>query len=36
LLKEEGGRDKIVAEVLELTSILAGSTHAARRGKVEA
>jgi tryptophan synthase alpha chain len=35
-LKEEGGRDKIVAEVLELTRILAGSTHAARRGKVEA
>ena len=36
LLKEEGGRDKVVAEVLELVKTLAGSTHAARRGKVEA
>jgi len=32
----EGGRDKVVAEVLALTRSLAGSTHAARRGKVEA
>jgi tryptophan synthase alpha chain len=31
-----GGKDKIVNEVLELTRILAGSTHAARRGKVPA
>jgi tryptophan synthase alpha chain len=30
------GRDKIIAEVLDLTRSLAGSTHAARRGKVEA
>ena len=36
LLKEEGGRDKLTAEVLELVKTLAGSTHAARRGKVEA
>jgi tryptophan synthase alpha chain len=36
LLREEGGRDKVVAEVLELVQTLAGSTHAARRGKVEA
>jgi tryptophan synthase alpha chain len=36
LLKEEGGRDKIVAEVLNLTRTLAGSTHAARRDKVPA
>jgi tryptophan synthase alpha chain len=28
------GKDKIVAEVLELTRSLAGSTHAARHGKV--
>jgi tryptophan synthase alpha chain len=32
----ERGRDKIVAEVLELTHSLAGSTHAARHGKVTA
>jgi len=31
-----GGKDKIVNEVLELTRTLAGSTHAARRGKVPA
>jgi tryptophan synthase alpha chain len=31
-----GGKDKIVAEVLELTRTLAGSTHAARHGKVPA
>ena len=31
-----GGRDKIVAEVLALTRSLAGSTHAARHGKVPA
>jgi tryptophan synthase alpha chain len=31
-----GGKDKIVNEVLELTRILAGSTHAARRGRVPA
>ena len=31
-----GGRDKVVAEVLALTRTLAGSTHAARRGKVPA
>jgi tryptophan synthase alpha chain len=31
-----GGKDKIVAEVLELTRVLAGSTHAARHGKVPA
>jgi tryptophan synthase alpha chain len=31
-----GGKDKIVNEVLELTRILAGSTHAAPRGKVPA
>ena len=30
------GRDKIIAEVLELARTLAGSTHAARHGKVEA
>ena len=30
----EAGRDKIVAEVLELTRALAGSTHAAGRDKV--
>ena len=36
LLKDEGGRDRIVAEVLELAGALAGSTHAARRGKVPA
>jgi tryptophan synthase alpha chain len=30
------GRDKIVAEVLALTRALAGSTHAARHGKVPA
>ncbi len=36
VLKEEGGRDKVVSEVLELVKTLAGSTHAARRGKVEA
>jgi tryptophan synthase alpha chain len=36
LLKGEGGRDRIVAEVLELAGALAGSTHAARRGKVPA
>jgi tryptophan synthase alpha chain len=30
------GRDKVVAEVLALVAALAGSTHAARRGKVEA
>ena len=30
----EAGRDKIVAEVLELTRALAGSTHAVRRDKV--
>ncbi|HEY4076824.1 MAG TPA: tryptophan synthase subunit alpha [Rhizomicrobium sp.] len=32
----ELGKDKIVAEVLELTHSLAGSTHAARHGKVTA
>ncbi len=31
-----GGRDKIVSEVLALAGALAGSTHAARRGKVPA
>jgi tryptophan synthase alpha chain len=31
-----GGRDKVIAEVLALTRSLAGSTHAARRGKVPA
>ena len=31
-----GGRDKIIAEVVALTRALAGSTHAARRGKVPA
>jgi tryptophan synthase alpha chain len=31
-----GGRDKIVAEVLELTRTLASSTHAARHDKVSA
>ena len=36
LLKEAGGRDKIIAEVLALVTALAGSTHAARRGKVDA
>jgi tryptophan synthase alpha chain len=36
VLKEEGGKDKIVAQVLELTRTLAGSTHAARRDKVTA
>jgi len=36
LLKQEGGRDKVIAQVLELVQTLAGSTHAARRGKVEA
>jgi tryptophan synthase alpha chain len=30
------GKDKIVAEVLELARSLAGSTHAARHGKVDA
>jgi len=30
------GNDKIIAEVLELTRSLAGSTHAARHGKVSA
>ncbi|HEU0163371.1 MAG TPA: tryptophan synthase subunit alpha [Rhizomicrobium sp.] len=30
----EAGRDRIVADVLELTRALAGSTHAARRDKV--
>jgi len=30
------GKDRIVAEVLELTRTLAGSTHAARHGKVPA
>jgi tryptophan synthase alpha chain len=30
------GRDKVIAEVLALTAALAGSTHAARRGKVTA
>ena len=30
------GSDKIAAEVLALAKSLAGSTHAARRGKVEA
>ncbi len=30
------GRDRIIAEVLDLTRSLAGSTHAARHGKVEA
>jgi tryptophan synthase alpha chain len=32
----EGGREKVIAEVLALATALAGSTHAARRGKVEA
>jgi tryptophan synthase alpha chain len=36
LLKGEGGRDRIIAEVLELVGALAGSTHAARRDKVPA
>jgi len=36
LLKEEGGRAKVIAEVLDLVKTLAGSTHAARHGKVEA
>jgi hypothetical protein len=36
LLKEEGGRDKVIAEVLALTTLLAGSTHTARHGKVPA
>ena len=36
LLKEEGGRDRLVAEVLALTKALSGSTHAARHGKVTA
>ncbi|HKU65989.1 MAG TPA: tryptophan synthase subunit alpha [Rhizomicrobium sp.] len=36
VLKQEGGRDRVVAQVLELVQTLAGSTHAARRGKVEA
>lgn len=31
-----GGRDKVIAEVLELTRALASSTHAARRDKVTA
>jgi tryptophan synthase alpha chain len=31
-----GGRDKLVAEVLSLTRALAGSTHAARRDRVVA
>jgi tryptophan synthase alpha chain len=35
-LKEAGGRDRIVAEVLALAKALAGSTHAARHGKVTA
>jgi tryptophan synthase alpha chain len=35
-LKEQGGRDRIVAEVLALAKALAGSTHAARHGKVTA
>lgn len=30
------GKDKVIAEVLELTRALAGSTHAARHGKVPA
>ena len=30
------GKDKVIAEVLELTRTLAGSTHAARRDKVPA
>ena len=30
------GKDKVIAEVLELTRTLAGSTHAARHGKVPA
>jgi tryptophan synthase alpha chain len=36
LSKKDGGRDKIIAEVLALTRTLAGSTHAARRDKVGA
>ncbi|HJT43232.1 MAG TPA: tryptophan synthase subunit alpha [Rhizomicrobium sp.] len=36
MLKQEGGRDRVIAEVLELVKTLAGSTHAARRGKVPA
>jgi len=36
LSKQEGGRDKIISEVLALTRALAGSTHAARHGKVSA
>jgi len=31
-----GGKDKVIAEVLELARSLAGSTHAARHGKVPA
>ncbi|MBA2589259.1 MAG: tryptophan synthase subunit alpha [Alphaproteobacteria bacterium] len=31
-----GGKDKVIAEVLGLTRTLAGSTHAARHGKVPA
>lgn len=34
--KLEGGRDRIVAEVLALVTALAGSTHAARRDRVSA
>ena len=30
------GKERVVAEVLELTRALAGSTHAARHGKVPA
>ena len=33
---QDAGKDKIVAEVLELCRTLAGSTHAARHGKVPA
>jgi tryptophan synthase alpha chain len=34
LLKQEGGRDALISQVLVLVEALAGSTHAARRDKV--
>ena len=36
LMKEVGGQNKVIAEVLTLTEALACSTHAARHGKVPA